>query len=168
MNVKFLRRIQVTDRPAMTFFESKIYSDPLPDGRSTQFHFVQEVKSFITSPSPGLALREPGLYEISGVAYSGTGRIAKVLVSADAARAGRKPRSTSRAAKGLHPLRHGVALGRRTRNPAEPGMGRGRQRAADPRAVRGKAGADLQAALGARVPRPPLQLDHELGGRSQG
>jgi len=83
MNVKFLRRIQVTDQPAMTYFESKIYTDPLPDGKATQFYFVQEVKSFITSPSPGLALREPGVYEISGVAYSGIGRIAKVLVSAD-------------------------------------------------------------------------------------
>jgi len=83
MNVKFLRRIQVTDQPGMTYFESKIYTDPLPDGKDTQFYFVQEVKSFITSPSPGLALRQPGVYEISGVAYSGDGRIAKVLVSAD-------------------------------------------------------------------------------------
>ena len=77
MNVKFLRRIQVTDQPGMTYFESKIYTDPLPNGKDTQFYFVQEVKSFITSPSPGLALREPGLYEISGVAYSGNGRIAE-------------------------------------------------------------------------------------------
>jgi sulfane dehydrogenase subunit SoxC len=83
MNVKFLRRIQVTNQPAMTYFESKIYTDPLPDGKDTQFYFVQEVKSFITSPSPGLRLKEPGVYEISGVAYSGNGRIAKVLVSAD-------------------------------------------------------------------------------------
>jgi sulfane dehydrogenase subunit SoxC len=83
MNVKFLRRIQVTDQPGMTYFESKIYTDPLPNGKDTQFYFVQEVKSYITSPSPGLALREPGLYEISGVAYSGNGRIGKVLVSAD-------------------------------------------------------------------------------------
>jgi sulfane dehydrogenase subunit SoxC len=83
MNVKFLRRIQVTNQPAMTYFESKIYTDPLPDGKDTQFYFVQEVKSFITSPSPGLRLKEPGIYEISGVAYSGNGRIAKVLVSAD-------------------------------------------------------------------------------------
>ena len=83
MNVKFLRRIQVTDQPGMTYFESKIYTDPLPDGKDTQFYFVQEVKSFITSPSPGLTLRQPGVYEISGVAYSGDGRIAKVLVSAD-------------------------------------------------------------------------------------
>src|ERR1700722_19358231 len=83
MNVKFLRRIQVSDQPGMTYFESKIYTDPLPDGKDTQFYFVQEVKSFITSPSPGLGLREPGVYEISGVAYSGNGPIAKVLVSAD-------------------------------------------------------------------------------------
>jgi sulfane dehydrogenase subunit SoxC len=83
MNVKFLRRVQVTDQPGMTYYESKIYSDPLPDGKATQFYFVQEVKSFITSPSPGLTLKEPGIYEISGIAYAGTGRIAKVLVSAD-------------------------------------------------------------------------------------
>jgi sulfane dehydrogenase subunit SoxC len=83
MNVKFLRRVQVTDQPGMTYYESKIYSDPLPDGKDTQFYFVQEVKSFITAPSPGLTLKEPGIYEISGIAYAGTGRIAKVLVSAD-------------------------------------------------------------------------------------
>jgi sulfane dehydrogenase subunit SoxC len=83
MNIKFLRRVQVTNQPGMTYYESKIYSDPLPDGKATQFYFVQEVKSFITSPSPGLSLKEPGIYEISGIAYAGTGRIAKVLVSAD-------------------------------------------------------------------------------------
>ena len=42
-----------------------------------------EVKSLHHHPSPGLTLKEPGFYDISGVAYSGTGRIAKVLVSAD-------------------------------------------------------------------------------------
>jgi sulfane dehydrogenase subunit SoxC len=83
MNVKFLRRVQVTDKPGMTYYESKIYTDPLPDGKDTQFYFVNEVKSFITSPSPGLDLKEPGVYEISGIAYSGSGRIAKVMVSAD-------------------------------------------------------------------------------------
>jgi sulfane dehydrogenase subunit SoxC len=41
------------------------------------------VKSFITDPSPGYQLKEPGYHEISGVAYSGTGRITKVMVSAD-------------------------------------------------------------------------------------
>jgi len=83
MCVKYLRRVQVTDQPALTFYEVRTYSDVLPDGKATRFYFVQEVKSFISSPSPGLILKEPGIYEITGVAYAGTGRIAKVLVSAD-------------------------------------------------------------------------------------
>ena len=40
-------------------------------------------KGFITHPSFGMSLKDPGMYAISGVAYSGTGRISKVLVSAD-------------------------------------------------------------------------------------
>jgi sulfane dehydrogenase subunit SoxC len=83
MNVKFLRRIKVVDQPAMSMFESKTYSQLLPDGKAWRFHFLQEVKSFITHPSFGHSLKGPGYYEISGVAYSGTGRIAKVMVSAD-------------------------------------------------------------------------------------
>jgi len=83
MNVKFLRRVQVTDQPGMTYYESKIYTDPLPDGKDTQFYFVNEVKSFITAPSPGLDLKDRGMYEITGIAYSGSGRIEKVMVSAD-------------------------------------------------------------------------------------
>jgi len=83
MNVKYLRRVQVTDQPALTYYEARTYSQILPDGKAYRFYFLQEVKSFITSPSPGLTLKEPGIYEITGVAYAGTGRIAKVLVSAD-------------------------------------------------------------------------------------
>ncbi len=83
MNVKFLRRIKVVDQPAMSFFESKNYSQILPGGKTWRFHFLMEVKSFITHPSFGHSLKEPGFYAISGVAYSGTGRIAKVMVSAD-------------------------------------------------------------------------------------
>jgi sulfane dehydrogenase subunit SoxC len=83
MNVKFLRRIKVVDEPAMSYYEARTYSQILPDGKAWRFHFLQEVKSFITSPSFGHTLKGPGYYEISGVAYSGVGRIAKVLVSAD-------------------------------------------------------------------------------------
>ena len=54
-----------------------------PDGKMWLFHFVQEVKSFITHPSFGHSLNGPGYYEISGIAYSGNGRISKVMVSAD-------------------------------------------------------------------------------------
>jgi sulfane dehydrogenase subunit SoxC len=83
MNVKYVRRIKLIDQPAMSFFESKTYSQILPNGKMWLFHFTQEVKSFITHPSFGHALKEPGFYEISGLAYSGNGRIAKVMVSAD-------------------------------------------------------------------------------------
>jgi sulfane dehydrogenase subunit SoxC len=83
MNVKYLRRIKAVDQPAMSYFESKTYSQILPGGKTWRFHFLMEVKSFITHPSFGHALNGPGFYAISGVAYSGNGRIAKVMVSAD-------------------------------------------------------------------------------------
>src|ERR1700751_2731694 len=83
MNVKFLRRIKLVDQPALSMYEARTYSQLLPDGKAYRFYFLQEVKSFITSPSHGQALKGPGLYEISGIAYSGTGRIEKVMVSAD-------------------------------------------------------------------------------------
>jgi sulfane dehydrogenase subunit SoxC len=41
------------------------------------------VKSIITRPSPGLLLKGPGFYEISGLAWSGRGRVVRVEVSAD-------------------------------------------------------------------------------------
>ncbi len=83
MNIKWLRRIKLTDAPAMTFPESKTYAQLLPNGKAYQFYFIEEVKSFITQPSPGLALQGPGLYQISGIAFSGEGRIERVMVSAD-------------------------------------------------------------------------------------
>ena len=83
MSVKWLRRIKVTAGPTMTKDETSKYSDLLDDGTSLLFTFPMEVKSVITSPSPGLLLQGPGLYEISGLAWSGAGRIARVEVSAD-------------------------------------------------------------------------------------
>src|SRR5436853_1393102 len=83
MNVKHLRRLKLVDAPAMSYYEARTYAPILPDGRAYQFFFIQEVKSFITHPSPGWAMKGPGLYEISGIAYSGNGRISKVMVSAD-------------------------------------------------------------------------------------
>ena len=83
MNVKWLRRIELTDSPAMGYYEARTYAPILPDGKAYRFYFLQEVKSFITHPSPSLNLSGAGLYEISGVAYSGNGRVSKVMVSAD-------------------------------------------------------------------------------------
>lgn len=86
MNVKWLRRLKLADQPNMSYYEARTYAPILPGGKAYQFYFLQEVKSFITHPSPGLRLSGPGFYEISGIAYSGNGRIAKVMVSADAGR----------------------------------------------------------------------------------
>jgi sulfane dehydrogenase subunit SoxC len=83
MNVKFLRRLKLVEQPAFSMYESRTYAPILPNGKAYRFYFLQEVKSFITFPSHGHVLKEPGLYQISGIAYSGTGRIEKVMVSAD-------------------------------------------------------------------------------------
>jgi len=83
MNVKFLRRIKLVEQPALSMYEARTYSPILPNGKAYRFYFLQEVKSFITYPSHGHTLKGPGLYEISGIAYSGTGPIEKVMVSAD-------------------------------------------------------------------------------------
>ena len=83
MSIKWLRRIKVTAAPSMTREETSKYSDLMPDGRTVLFSYPMDVKSVITSPSPGLVLRGSGLYQISGMAWSGLGRIARVEISAD-------------------------------------------------------------------------------------
>jgi sulfane dehydrogenase subunit SoxC len=83
MNVKWLRRIKIVDAPIMAQNETMAYTILLPTGKAWQFFYPQEVKSFISSPSPGMALKGSGFYEISGLAWSGNGRISKVEVSAD-------------------------------------------------------------------------------------
>jgi sulfane dehydrogenase subunit SoxC len=84
MNVKWLRRIKVGDQPWYTREETSKYTDLMPDGKARQFTFVMEAKSVITRPSGGQRLTGgPGFYEISGLAWSGHGRITKVEVSTD-------------------------------------------------------------------------------------
>lgn len=82
-HVKWLRRLQLTDRPAMTRNETATYTELQPSGKARMFTFVMDAKSLITSPSPGQKMYGPNVYEISGLAWSGRGKIAKVDVSAD-------------------------------------------------------------------------------------
>ena len=84
VNVKWLHRIHVAAGPSMTRNETSKYTELLPSGKARQFSFVMEAKSFITNPSPGFNMNGSGLYQISGLAWSGRGKIAKVEVSADA------------------------------------------------------------------------------------
>jgi len=83
MNVKWLRRLKVVLQPTMTRDETSHYTDVLLNGKALMFTYPMEVKSVITSPSTGLALHGPGLYEITGLAWSGLGKIKSVEVSAD-------------------------------------------------------------------------------------
>src|SRR5262249_7718918 len=86
MNVKWLRRLKLTDAPVMAKDETSKYTILLQDGKAWQFVFPIEVKSIITQPPPGRALKSAGVYEISGLAGSGNGRIRQVEVSADGGR----------------------------------------------------------------------------------
>ncbi len=83
MNIKWLRRLEVSDAPFMTREETSKYTDIRPDGKAVQFSFEMEAKSVITSPSGGMQLEEPGFHEITGLAWSGRGTIRRVDVSVD-------------------------------------------------------------------------------------
>jgi sulfane dehydrogenase subunit SoxC len=83
MSVKWLRRIKLTDGPTHTKDETSKYTDLLPDGRALQFTYEMGVKSVITRPSSTMKLAERGFHEISGIAWSGAGRVRRVEVSTD-------------------------------------------------------------------------------------
>jgi sulfane dehydrogenase subunit SoxC len=83
MNVKWLRRLKVNTEATMTRDETSHYTDVLLNGKALMFTYPMGVKSIITSPSTGLAMHGPGLYEVTGLAWSGAGKIRQVEVSAD-------------------------------------------------------------------------------------
>jgi sulfane dehydrogenase subunit SoxC len=85
-NVKWLRRLKLTATPTYTKDETSKYTDLLPDGRARIFTLDMGVKSFITKPCFGRDMRGAGLYEVSGVAWTGAGRITRVDISADGGR----------------------------------------------------------------------------------
>lgn len=82
-HIKWLRRLEVSDKPFMTREETSKYTDPLPDGEARKFSFVMEAKSVITFPSGDMKLPGAGFYEITGIAWSGRGRIDRVEISTD-------------------------------------------------------------------------------------
>ncbi|ADW22705.1 MULTISPECIES: sulfite dehydrogenase [Thermus] len=82
IQVKWLRRILVTDLPAMAKDETSEYTDVMADGKVLAFTWVMDPESIITYPS-GLQQIKPGFHEIRGLAWSGYGRITKVEISFD-------------------------------------------------------------------------------------
>ncbi len=81
--VKWLRRIEVGDKPYATKDEAVHYIDLLPSGLHRQYSSIQEAKSVITTPSGGQMLLDKGFYNVSGLAWSGRGKIKQVDVSVD-------------------------------------------------------------------------------------
>lgn len=81
--VKWLRRIEVGDKPWATKDEAVHYMDLMPDGQHRQYTSIQECKSVITTPSGGQLLLDKGFYNISGMAWSGRGKVTRVDVSTD-------------------------------------------------------------------------------------
>jgi sulfane dehydrogenase subunit SoxC len=84
LNIKWLRRLKFGDRPFMTRWETDRYTQLLADGSARQFQLRQEVNSVITSPS-GMMRIGPGYNRLTGLAWSGHGRITRVEVSTDGA-----------------------------------------------------------------------------------
>ena len=84
--VKYLRRIELGDMPYATKDETIHYVDLMPDGMHRQYTSIQEVKSVITSPSGGQVLLDKGFHSITGLAWSGRGKIRRVDVSTDGGR----------------------------------------------------------------------------------
>ncbi len=81
--VKYLRRIELGDMPYGSKDETLHYVDLMPDGLHRQYTSIQEVKSVITSPSGGQVLLDKGFHNVTGLAWSGRGKIKRVDVSSD-------------------------------------------------------------------------------------
>lgn len=73
----------MTNQPHMTRDETSKYSDLMPDGKARIFTLTLEAKSVVTFPSGGHKLPGPGLYELTGLAWSGQGLIERVEVTLD-------------------------------------------------------------------------------------
>ena len=81
MNVKWLRRLKLGTSPFMTRWETSKYTDPLPGGKERMFSFEMDAKSIITSPAYPERLSGPGWWPVTGLAWSGRGRIQRVDIS---------------------------------------------------------------------------------------
>lgn len=87
MWVKWLRRIEVGDKPWHQREETSKYTDLLADGTARRFTWEMDIKSVITNPSPQAPVRHGrGQMVLSGMAWSGRGKVKRVDVSVDGGR----------------------------------------------------------------------------------
>src|SRR3984893_11435909 len=85
LNIKWLRRLKFGDQPWMTRWETARYTQLLANGKGMQFQLRMDTNSVITSPSGTMQI-EPRYNRITGLAWSGHGKIAKVEISTDGAK----------------------------------------------------------------------------------
>ena len=84
ISIKWLRRLEVSDKPYYTREETSKYTDLITKtGKARMFTFEMDAKSVITFPSGEMKLPGPGFYEVTGLAWSGRGKIARVEISTD-------------------------------------------------------------------------------------
>ena len=91
-NVKYLRSVKVVDKPYYLKVETANYTNLTPDGKASWYEFQVGPKSLITYPSDAHQLPGRGLYEITGLAWSGRGAISKVEVSTNGGRTWKEAR----------------------------------------------------------------------------
>ena len=84
--VKWLRRIEIGDQPWHTHEETSKYTTLMADGRARRFTYVMDAKSIVTNPSPEAPLFVKGRNVLSGLAWSGRGKITRVDVTMDGGR----------------------------------------------------------------------------------
>lgn len=82
MNIKWLRRLELSVEPFFTREETSKYTYPVKD-KIRMFSFEMDARSIITYPSYSQTVKQ-GWIEIRGIAWSGRGKVTKVEVSTDA------------------------------------------------------------------------------------
>ncbi|MEJ0029165.1 MAG: molybdopterin-dependent oxidoreductase [Bacteroidota bacterium] len=82
MNIKWIRRIELSDAPYFTREETSKYTETV-NGKIRYFSFEMDARSIITYPTYPSTI-EKGWIEIRGIAWSGRGKVARVEVSTDA------------------------------------------------------------------------------------
>ena len=106
-SVKYLKNMKIVDQPYHAWNESMNHSVARPDigGKARWYHFAFGPKSVITRPSAGIEMRR-GYVQITGISWSGGGKITKTEISVDGGKNWREAKLQdpihSKAAHALH------------------------------------------------------------------
>lgn len=87
--IKWLRRIELSEKPFMTREETSKYTEKVSKGKVRMFSLVMDARSIITYPAYPKKI-EKGWMEIRGIAWSGRGKVDRVEISVDNGRTWQK------------------------------------------------------------------------------